>query len=386
MAGVDSVVATRYHNIVCALRLGKPTVALNYAAKGDVLMAEMGVAEFCHPARSADLQRLIAQFTEAENRREELRRTITDRTLQAADRLQRQATALSAGFFDRTRPVPPPHPTTKASRMTSSLKSRLWKLSADSFRVFQRTVGSLGFRQSESRIAADAQAYWSATPTEGSKARSHWRDAHSFADNQLWQRIGKKHLEMYHRAARTVGHSGPAGRILEWGCGGGANAVHFAPVASEFIGVEISQDSLDECAKQLANTTSTPFRQILVDVDRPEEAITQVDGPVDLFLCVYVFELIPTPEYGARLLRIASSVLASDGIGIIQIRYSTDSWWTKPRRRHYRSGMTDMTTYSIDEFWQLIEACGLRPVNVELAPNDDLDERYAYFTVTRPTN
>jgi hypothetical protein len=97
-----------------------------------------------------------------------------------------------------------------------------------------------------------------------------------------------------------------------------------------------------------------------------------------------VFELIPTPEYGARLLRIASSVLAPDGIGIVQIRYSTDSWWTKPRRRHYRSGMTDMTTYSIEEFWTLIETCGLRPVSVELVPRDDLDERYAYFTVTRP--
>jgi hypothetical protein len=111
--------------------------------------------------------------------------------------------------------------------MATNVKDRLWQLTTDSFRIYQRALGSIGLRQSESRLSADSQAYWAAPPTDSSKARSHWRDAHSFAANDRWHGIGRKHREMFDRAARTVGRPGPMGRVLEWGCGGGANAVHF---------------------------------------------------------------------------------------------------------------------------------------------------------------
>ena len=57
------IVATRYHNIVCALRLGKPLVSLGYAEKNDVLMTEMGVGRFCQHIERLDLDLLIEQFT-----------------------------------------------------------------------------------------------------------------------------------------------------------------------------------------------------------------------------------------------------------------------------------------------------------------------------------
>jgi polysaccharide pyruvyl transferase WcaK-like protein len=44
MALVDTVVGSRYHNVLCALKLSKPTLSVGYAAKHDVLMREMGVA------------------------------------------------------------------------------------------------------------------------------------------------------------------------------------------------------------------------------------------------------------------------------------------------------------------------------------------------------
>ena len=49
MAKVGTVVAIRYHNVLCALMLGKPTVSLSYASKHDFLMADMGLPEFCLP-------------------------------------------------------------------------------------------------------------------------------------------------------------------------------------------------------------------------------------------------------------------------------------------------------------------------------------------------
>ena len=53
MARVGTVVGIRYHNLVCALKLGKPTVSLSYASKHDFLMADMGLwSSACPPGPS----------------------------------------------------------------------------------------------------------------------------------------------------------------------------------------------------------------------------------------------------------------------------------------------------------------------------------------------
>jgi polysaccharide pyruvyl transferase WcaK-like protein len=61
MAETDIVVATRYHNVVCALRIGRPTISIGYAAKNDDLLAEMGLADYCQHVERLDLERLKAQ-------------------------------------------------------------------------------------------------------------------------------------------------------------------------------------------------------------------------------------------------------------------------------------------------------------------------------------
>ncbi|MEV6105351.1 polysaccharide pyruvyl transferase family protein [Streptomyces sp. NPDC051940] len=99
MAAADTVVATRYHNLICALKTGTPTLALTYAAKSEALMAGMGLGEYCHPAREVDADRLLEQFRALEQRSAELRRTLPVRTLDAARRLEDQFTALTAALF-----------------------------------------------------------------------------------------------------------------------------------------------------------------------------------------------------------------------------------------------------------------------------------------------
>ncbi|UOX88373.1 class I SAM-dependent methyltransferase [Amycolatopsis sp. FBCC-B4732] len=90
-----------------------------------------------------------------------------------------------------------------------------------------------------------------------------------------------------------AGFTRPWKRVLEWGCGGGANVVHFAPRTEEFVGVDISVETLQECEKQVAAVCGTPFRPIAIDVAQPETAVAQVEGWCDMFLSFYVFELIP---------------------------------------------------------------------------------------------
>lgn len=108
MRSVDTVVATRYHNVLCSLKLSKPTLSIGYAAKNDVLMAEMGLADFCQSIGSLDVDRLIEQFTALESRQEQLRDTMVERNLVAARRLEHQYAALSAILFHLAESTPVP--------------------------------------------------------------------------------------------------------------------------------------------------------------------------------------------------------------------------------------------------------------------------------------
>jgi polysaccharide pyruvyl transferase WcaK-like protein len=99
MSSVETVVATRYHNVLCALKLSKPTLSVGYAAKHDVLMAEMGLADFCQSIHSLDVERQIEQFTALDSRREQLKCTMVERNLANVRRLERQYAVLSAALF-----------------------------------------------------------------------------------------------------------------------------------------------------------------------------------------------------------------------------------------------------------------------------------------------
>ncbi|MFF4403862.1 polysaccharide pyruvyl transferase family protein [Streptomyces sp. NPDC001262] len=99
MAAADTVVATRYHNLICALKVGTPTLALSYAAKSDALMDRMGLGAYCHPARDVDADRLLEQFRSLEQRSAELRRTLTERNTTASRQLEEQFAALTAALF-----------------------------------------------------------------------------------------------------------------------------------------------------------------------------------------------------------------------------------------------------------------------------------------------
>ena len=48
MEPLGGVIATRYHNLIAALKLSKPTIAVGYSQKHHALMADMGLTDFCH--------------------------------------------------------------------------------------------------------------------------------------------------------------------------------------------------------------------------------------------------------------------------------------------------------------------------------------------------
>lgn len=249
--------------------------------------------------------------------------------------------------------------------------------------VADNVLSRIGFRHSPGRLQQDAADYWSGGEGSASwKSNSHWRgDA---IDDSIWSSIGEDHLELWQTFAAALRQEPERDRIVEWGVGGGANAVHFAPIAKEFVAVDVAQASLDECQRQVRAVSTTPFVPVLVDVASPESAVASSPTPCDLFLCFYVLELVPTQDYGLRIVRIAERMLADGGLAVIQTKYSTDRLETKSRTRRYARHVANMTTYRIDEFWSAAKVCGLTPRLVSLVTKNALDERYAYYLLEKP--
>jgi len=66
ISATDMVIATRFHNVLGALMMNKPTISLGYAQKNDVLMAEMGLGDYCQQIESFDVDQLIHHFAALE--------------------------------------------------------------------------------------------------------------------------------------------------------------------------------------------------------------------------------------------------------------------------------------------------------------------------------
>src|SRR5690349_3380328 len=105
-------------------------------------------------------------------------------------------------------------------------------------------------RNTTTRRVDAARTYWGESGGADWKGNSHWRDSPIAGWADTWDEIGKAHLSMFERFA-ACGNGLATDRIVEWGVGGGANAVHFAPLAREFVAVDVAQESLDETERQV---------------------------------------------------------------------------------------------------------------------------------------
>jgi polysaccharide pyruvyl transferase WcaK-like protein len=99
MAPAGTVVATRYHNIVCALQLCRPTISIGYAAKNLSLMTDMGLAEYCQHVNSLDVALLIEQFDRLQSDPAQLRQELMARNAVAEQLAKEQFDRLSAALF-----------------------------------------------------------------------------------------------------------------------------------------------------------------------------------------------------------------------------------------------------------------------------------------------
>ncbi len=76
MSQAEVVIASRFHNLICALRLGQPTVSVGYAGKSRVLMRAVGAGSYCQDIETLDAKLLVAQVAAARRDADALRKTI----------------------------------------------------------------------------------------------------------------------------------------------------------------------------------------------------------------------------------------------------------------------------------------------------------------------
>jgi polysaccharide pyruvyl transferase WcaK-like protein len=93
---VRIVIAIRYHNILCALRLSKPTISISYSPKHDVLMEDMGLGGFCQPVEDIHVTTLVDQLKELESHAAQLERSMLRRNDSKMRLLDRQFAELSS--------------------------------------------------------------------------------------------------------------------------------------------------------------------------------------------------------------------------------------------------------------------------------------------------
>ena len=73
---VDLAVVSRYHNLVCSLKLDRPTISLGYARKNDDLMGDFHQERYCKHIETFEVDELAAAFRELLDNRETVKHQI----------------------------------------------------------------------------------------------------------------------------------------------------------------------------------------------------------------------------------------------------------------------------------------------------------------------
>lgn len=260
-----------------------------------------------------------------------------------------------------------------------TLVRRLWQR----FQVWIHTIS--GREEDKTSLAHQADLYWNNFERSDLAQDSHWRGHGPFADDKVWWRLGQEHLALLQRVLRTHGMQVEHRQVVEWGCGGGMNAVQFGRGVSHYWGVDISQSSLDECRRQMELANLSGFVPVLIRADQPRDALQKIGTHCDLFVCTYVIELLPTEAHALELLDLAYELMLPGAHALIQLRYNEGRVAQKSRPWRYAQNMAHNVSFRVEDFTLACQARGFTVLAIEKQERvPELNERNcAYFVLQR---
>ncbi len=243
-----------------------------------------------------------------------------------------------------------------------------------------------GYRESASTLGQAANQYWNNFDSPQRATDSHWRGHGPFVDDTIWLKLGRTHHELVQQQLSRLGRPLAPRRVVEWGCGGGMNAVHFARGAQQYYGVDLSAQSLAECSRQMVAEGLPGFVPVLVDANQPRSALAVIGQPCDLFICTYVIELLPSVEHALQILQLAFEMLGPQGVALVHIRCPASAIGGRSRPWDYEANMSYNVTFSIPAFRAACEAQGFVVLGVQpVAAVPELNEKNcAFFVLEKP--
>jgi polysaccharide pyruvyl transferase WcaK-like protein len=99
MGDVEVVIAARYHNVITALSLAKPILALAYAPKARQALEQFGLSPYIHRLDAIDLPRLKEQFRALYVHRADIRRQLRHKLSDIHSQLQAQEEEFVTNFL-----------------------------------------------------------------------------------------------------------------------------------------------------------------------------------------------------------------------------------------------------------------------------------------------
>ncbi len=99
LAATDFVVATRFHNVLLALFLNKPSISISFHHKCSSLMDQMGLREYCQDIRQVSTDKLIEQFCDLEKNAGSLTQMIQRKVADCREALEEQYRLIVSDFL-----------------------------------------------------------------------------------------------------------------------------------------------------------------------------------------------------------------------------------------------------------------------------------------------
>lgn len=222
----------------------------------------------------------------------------------------------------------------------------------------------------QTKEQTDVTAYWNRTCERG-RYFSHWRSARP-AD--WWEQIGLTHGAMLREQWPEVADD--TGEVwIEWGPGGGANAVMLAEFVGRLYGVDISRANLEACRRELVARCFHGFESVLIDVDEPER-VAGLLLPADGFLSTATFQHFPSKQYTERVVGLIPQVVRPGGYVFIQIRRDSPRDYAEYAGLPYQQRALYATVYGVEEFGGLLASAG---IEVEKVKESEGSDQYVYF-------
>ncbi len=210
-------------------------------------------------------------------------------------------------------------------------------------------------------------------------------------ERQEFFESGRLHVEHVLGTVRAqLGPSFHPASILDFGCGVGRTLVHFAKVAPQVVGVDVSSSMLREARCNCDKEGLDNVQLLLAD-----DGLTSLSGRFALVHSFIVFQHIPV-DRGRTLLRRLLSSLAPGGVGALHFLYSKAIYanthgappapTTESIRNHIPAQPAvdpeiQMNPYNLNELFFLFQEHNIHRLNVELTDHGGEFGLFAYFRV-----